>query len=134
MSGNDPAMIIAAASAAVSSVRKVKTTESGNMKPPPGSDHGAICGGEAISEWRARRRGWITTSTSAAELSVTVDNVREIRFRWRNEDDDKRDAEAAEAERLREEGKHVVSIGWGGAPDHGKTIEHEANSGPPNKD
>jgi hypothetical protein len=31
MSGNDPAMIIAAASAAVSSVRKVETTESGNM-------------------------------------------------------------------------------------------------------
>ena len=42
---------------------------------------------------RARRRGWITTSTGAAELSV------------------------------RDEGKRVVSIGWG---DGGKTIEQEA--------
>jgi tetratricopeptide (TPR) repeat protein len=41
-------------------------------------------------------------------------------FRWRNEDDDKRDAEAAEAERMREEGKTVVKIGWGD-PD-GRTI------------
>jgi hypothetical protein len=36
ISGNDPA-IIAAASAAVSLVRKAETTESGNMEPPPGS-------------------------------------------------------------------------------------------------
>jgi hypothetical protein len=41
--------------------------------------------------------------------------------------DDKRDAERAEAERRREEGKTVVSIGWGG-PDDGKTIEHEAGT------
>jgi hypothetical protein len=68
-------------------------------------DHGAICGGEAISE-RLNWRGRITTSTGAAELSVTVDNPREIRFRWRC-DDDKRDAEAAEVERLREEGKLI---------------------------
>jgi hypothetical protein len=38
-------------------------------------------------------------------------------FRWRSDDDDKRDAEAAEAERLRDEGKHVFSIGWGNPPD-----------------
>jgi hypothetical protein len=37
MSANDPAMIIAAASAAVSLVRKVETTESGKMEPPVGS-------------------------------------------------------------------------------------------------
>jgi hypothetical protein len=46
------------------------------------------------------------------------------------DDDDKRDAEAAERERLREEGKHVGGIGWGGG---GKTIEHEAGPEPSNK-
>jgi hypothetical protein len=62
---------------------------------------------------RARKRGWITTSTSAAELSVT-DNVspRTLTFRWRTSKDDERDAEAAELERLRDEGKTVISIGW----------------------
>ena len=74
---------------------------------------------------RARKRGWITTSTSAAELSVTANApARTLTFRWRNSDDDKRDAEAAERERLREGGKQPVSIGWG---DDGKTIEHEVN-------
>src|SRR3984957_12019930 len=58
---------------------------------------------------RARRRGWITTSTSTAELSVSVNasQPREIQFRWRCDDDDKRDAEAAEIERLRDEGKLI---------------------------
>jgi hypothetical protein len=42
-----------------------------------------------------------------------------------------RDAEAAEAERLRDEGKQVVSIGWGVA---GKTIEHEAGPLPSDRD
>jgi hypothetical protein len=49
----------------------------------------------------------------------------------RNADDDKRDAECAEAERLRDEGKQVASIGWG---DDRKAIEHEANPEPSNKD
>jgi hypothetical protein len=81
---------------------------------------------------RARKRGWITTSTSAAELSVTANApARTLTFRWRTSDDDKRDAEAAEAERLREEGKHVTSIGWDGDD---KTIEHEASPEPSNKD
>jgi hypothetical protein len=58
---------------------------------------------------RARKRGWITTSTSAAELSISTSATgpREIRFRWRTDDDDKRDAEAAERERLRDEGKLI---------------------------
>jgi hypothetical protein len=57
---------------------------------------------------RARRRGWITTSTSAAELSVTANApVRTLTFRWRTDDDDRRDAEAAEAERVRGEGKLI---------------------------
>jgi hypothetical protein len=70
---------------------------------------------------RARRRGWITTSTSVAELSISTggNTPREIRFRWRTNADDERDAEAAEAERLREEGK---------------LIEHEAGPEPSNKD
>jgi hypothetical protein len=82
---------------------------------------------------RARRRGWITTSTSAAELSVSVNanGPHVIQYRWRTEEDDKRDAEAAEAERLREEGKTVVSIGWG---ECGKTIEHEAGPDTSSKD
>jgi hypothetical protein len=67
---------------------------------------------------RARKGGWITTSTSAAELSVTANApARTVTFRWRTDDDDKRDAELAEAQQLREEGK---------------LIEHEAE--PSNKD
>lgn len=64
---------------------------------------------------RARKRGWITTATSAAELSISTgtNGPREIRFRWRCDDDDRREAERAEVERLQEEGKTVVSIGWG---------------------
>jgi hypothetical protein len=48
---------------------------------------------------RARRRGWITTATSAAELSISanVDCSRTTVFRCRNDDDDRRDAEATEA-------------------------------------
>ena len=63
---------------------------------------------------RARKRGWITTSTSAAELSVT-DNApaRTLTFRWRASEDDKRDAAVAEAEHLRE---------------NGPVIEHEPQS------
>jgi hypothetical protein len=84
---------------------------------------------------RARKRGWITTSTSVAELSISTSTTgpREIRFRWRTDEDDRRDGEAAEAQRLRDEGKHVVSIGWVD-PDGGKTIEHETSREPSKKD
>ena len=69
---------------------------------------------------RARRRGWITTSTSAAELSVTANApARTLTFRWRTSEDDGRDAEAAERERLRDEGK---------------LIEYEASPESSNKD
>jgi hypothetical protein len=83
---------------------------------------------------RAKRRGWITTSTSAAELSVTANApARTLTFRWRTSEDDKRDAAAAEAERLRDEGKQVVSVGWGdGGSD--QTIEHEPNPRPSSED
>ena len=80
---------------------------------------------------RARRRGWITTSTSSAELSVTANApARTLTFRWRTSEDDERDAETAEAERLRDEGEPVVSIGRG---DGSKLIEHEAGPEPSNK-
>jgi hypothetical protein len=99
---------------------------------------------------RARRRGWITTSTSAAELSVTANApARTLTFRWRTSEDDERDAEAAEAERLLDEGKTIeceraeseqlrdegkqVSIGWDD-PDGSKLIEHDTSPEPSNKD
>jgi hypothetical protein len=76
--------------------------------------------------------GRLTTSTSAAELSVNANApARTLTFRWRNSDDDLRDAEAAEAERLLDAGKTVVSIGWG---DGGKTIEHQAGPEASSKD
>ena len=69
---------------------------------------------------RARKRGWITTSTSVAELSVSTSApARTLTFRWRTSEDDERDAEAAEAEWLRDEGK---------------LIEHAANPEPSNND
>ena len=50
---------------------------------------------------RARKRGWVTTTTSVAELSVTASMpARTLTFRWRTSEDDARDAERAEAERL----------------------------------
>jgi hypothetical protein len=83
---------------------------------------------------RARKRGWITTSTSAAELSVTANApARTLTFRWRTSEDDARDAERAEAERLRNAGKPVVSIG-GGDGGSDKTIEHEPNPRPSSED
>jgi hypothetical protein len=83
---------------------------------------------------RAKRRGWITSSVASVDMTVNANlPPRQIVFRWRGEDDDKSDAEAAEIERLREEGKQVVSIGWGD-PDGSKTIEHEANPEDLNKD
>jgi hypothetical protein len=70
---------------------------------------------------RARKRGWITTSTSVAQLSISAstNGPRTITYRWRTDDDDKRDVETAEAERPRSESK---------------LIEHEASPQPSNKD
>jgi hypothetical protein len=83
---------------------------------------------------RAKRRGWITSSAASIDMTVNANlPPRQIVYRWRNEEDDKRDAEAAEAERLREVGKTVISIGWGD-PDGGKTIEHESGPESSNKD
>jgi hypothetical protein len=70
---------------------------------------------------RARRRGWITTSTSVAELSISTGTKGsgEVRFRWRTDADDQRDAECEETEQLR---------------DGAKLIEHEAGLKSSSKD
>jgi hypothetical protein len=95
-------------------------------------DRVRLCACGLRNSHRARRRGWITTATSAAELSASVNNApRQIVFRWRTPEDDLHDAEAAERERLGGAGKHVVSIGLG---DGGKNIDHEADPEPSNKD
>jgi hypothetical protein len=80
---------------------------------------------------RAKRRGWITSSSASVDLNINSNlPPRTITYRWRTEDDDKRDAEAAEIERMRDEGKQVKTIGWV----DGKTIEHEAKSEPSGRD
>jgi hypothetical protein len=56
---------------------------------------------------RAKRRGWITSSSSTVDLSVSVDNsARTITYRWRKENDPDPNA----------------PIDWGDKP----LIEHEA--------
>jgi hypothetical protein len=69
---------------------------------------------------RAKRRGWVTSSSASVDLSINANlPPRQIIYRWRNDDDDKRDAERAAAERLRDEGK---------------LIEHEAGPEASNED
>ncbi len=79
---------------------------------------------------KARRRGWITSSSG---VDVSVNAPGQVVFQWRDTPgpDPQADAEAA---RLRDEGKQVISIGWGNPdddnPDDGKTIEHDPNPAP----
>jgi hypothetical protein len=68
---------------------------------------------------RAKRRGWIPSSSAGAEVNIQTNKNVNYTFRWRTSEDDKRDAERAEAKQLR---------------DAGKTIEHEAGPEPSNKD
>jgi hypothetical protein len=75
----------------------------------------------------------ICFSLRRSRFSTGGASPRVIEYRWRTDDDDKREAERVEVERLRDEGKHVVSIGWGD-PEGGKTIEHEASPERSNKD
>jgi hypothetical protein len=76
---------------------------------------------------RARRRGWITSSSSAAELSVNMSGPDATVMLWREDYPDKAAAQAAQIKRLEEEGKRVITIGWGAPPkdDDDKTIEHQ---------
>jgi hypothetical protein len=51
---------------------------------------------------RARKRGWITSSSSTVDLNVTTNNLSQtITYRWRNENDP--DPNPDETERLRQE-------------------------------
>ena len=84
----------------------------------------------------------------SAVIAGQARTARPHAFSWRTAEDHERDAEAAEAERLldegktieceraeaerlRDEGKQVVCIGWG---DDVRTIEHEAGAETSNKD
>jgi hypothetical protein len=69
---------------------------------------------------RARKRGWITTATSAAEVSVSMseNGPRVLRFRWTTDADDVRDVDDAEDVVLR---------------DDRRLIEHEVSLEPSNK-
>jgi hypothetical protein len=69
---------------------------------------------------KAKGRGWIVNSAASVDVTVNASlPPRTIIYRWRTDDDEKRDVERAEAERLRDEGKF---------------IEHEAGPEPSNKD
>ena len=77
---------------------------------------------------KAKRRGWITAASASVDMNIQTNRTVNYTFRWRTPEDDARNAEAAEIERLREEGEQVVSIGWGN-PDHGnETIERDGKS------
>ena len=80
-----------------------------------------------MSSWLARDHPLAPARRRSAATDVSVQSKKTVdyTFRWRNSDDDNRDAEAAGAERALDEGNPVVSIGWG---DDGKIIEHEASS------
>ena len=73
-----------------------------------------------MSSWLARDHPLAPARRRSAATDVSVQSNENVNytFRWRNFEHDKRDAERAEAERLREKGK---------------LIEHEANPEPSNK-
>jgi hypothetical protein len=56
---------------------------------------------------RAKRRGWIPSSSASVDVNVQANRNVNYTFRWRTSEDDERDAERAEAERLRYEGKLI---------------------------
>ena len=51
---------------------------------------------------RAKRRGWITSSSASVDMNIQTNKTVNYTFRWRTPEDDERDAEGAEAERLRD--------------------------------
>jgi hypothetical protein len=52
---------------------------------------------------RAKRRGWIVSASGGVDVTINANlPPRQIVYRWRTDDDDKRDAETAERERLRD--------------------------------
>jgi hypothetical protein len=77
---------------------------------------------------RAKRRGWITSSAAAVDLTIAAGPRREVVYSWRSGD---AAADAAKVARLVEEGKQVISIGWGGSDDDGlELIERDGKAIP----
>jgi hypothetical protein len=64
-----------------------------------------------MSSWLARDHP-LAPARRGAGVDASAGLPRTLTFRWRTSEDDERDAEAAEAERLRDEGRTVASIGW----------------------
>ena len=59
-----------------------------------------------MSSWLARDHP-LSPARRGAGVDASAGPPRVIEYRWRTDDDDKRDAEAAEAERLRDPGKLI---------------------------
>ena len=85
---------------------------------------------------RARRRGWITSSSASVDVNINQSG-RETVFSWRPMPSELRTEEAQKKEahrqvevaRARAEGHEVVEVSWGSPheadDDDGKTIEHQ---------
>jgi hypothetical protein len=78
-----------------------------------------------MSSWIARDHPLAPARRRSAATDVSVKSNKMVNYTFR-----RHDSYDAEADRLRDEGKPVVSIGWS---DGGKTIEHEAGPEPSNK-
>ena len=101
----------------------------GRRPPPSGSNGSKPRGSKACAtahrgliHRRAKRR--LPRRRSAA-TDVSVKSNKMVNYTFR-----RHDSYDAETDRLRDEGKPVVSIGWS---DGGKTIEDEAGPEPSNK-
>ena len=81
-----------------------------------GQDLGGAIGGGVIT-YTANGAQKVAVAAGVV-MAAWPTKISEVRFRWRDPNDDNFDAQA---ERLRDEGKQVISIGWGD-PDDGKVI------------
>ena len=77
---------------------------------------------------RSNKRGWITSSSAAVDLTIAAGPQRETVYHWRKDD---AEVDRAEVSRLVEEGKQVISIGWGSADADGlEVIERDGKQIP----
>jgi hypothetical protein len=72
---------------------------------------------------RAKRRGWITSSSTSVDVNVQANKAVNYTFRWRNADDP--DPAVDETGRPREEGKLIVSAPDPARDAESKLIEHK---------